>query len=135
MPRQALDNNRGFGALLAVLILGVVMTSIAVYMVLLGIDTSRTGLELENSAKAKALSVACAEEGLTKIRESIIFTGTGTLTIGDGSCTYTVINTGGTTRTITSTGTVGSEIRKSKVMISHINPTISSIYWQELADF
>jgi len=135
MHLPALGNNRGFGALIAVLVLGAIVTSVAAYMILIGIDISRTGVALEASAKAKALSAACVEEGIEKIRESIVFAGSGSLIIGDGSCSYTVTNTGGTNRTITSTGTVGDLVRKSKATINGINPTINVASWQELADF
>ena len=89
---------------------------------------------MEQSNQAKALANACAEEALQQIRDSTPFTGTGNLTLGQGSCNYTVTSGGGQNRTIASTGTVGSIVRKVKTTIDKINPGINITSWQEVAD-
>lgn len=81
-----------------------------------------------------ALAQACAEEGLQQIRDNTAYTGTGTLTLGAGSCSYTVANTGGTTRTVVTSGTVGTVVRKVSVAISGYSPRIVVTLWQEVAN-
>ena len=129
------NSNTGYVALITVLVIGAVGTAIAVSVILLGLGSSRTSFALEQSNQAKALANACAEEALQQIRDSISFSGTGNLTLGQGTCTYTVTNDGAQNRTVTSSGTVGTTIRKVKITLDQINPTINITSWQELADF
>lgn len=126
---------RGYVTLLSVLILGAVGLALVVSALQLGISSSRAAFALEQSNQAKALANACAEEAMGQIRGSNSFSGTFALTFSTGSCTYTVTNTGGQTRTITATGTVGTMVRKVRVTIDKITPSINVTSWQEVADF
>jgi len=122
--------------------------SITVSLLLLGLGASRTSFSTEQSYQANSLANACAEEALVKIYESMImpdpvpdpvpvltpYTGNGSLTMGQGTCSYSVTNAGGNTRKITSTGTVGTVIRKAQVLTSTLNPVVVSS-WKEVADF
>lgn len=125
----------GFATLVSVLLVGVLGLAISVSLLLLGLSSSRTSFTQEQSYQTKALADACAEEALEQIRDSTPFTGSGTLTLGQGSCSYTVTSQGGANRTITSVGTVSSMTRRTRVILDQINPTINITSWQELADF
>lgn len=128
--------SKGFITLISVLVVGAVGVAITLSVILLGLGSSRTSFALEQSNQAKALANACAEEALQQIKDSTPFTSTGTsLTLGQGTCTYTVTNDGAQNRTITAIGTVGMIIRKSKILISQISPSITVTSWQEVADF
>lgn len=110
---------------------GVVVSS----LILLGLGFSKSSLALDQSNQAKALANACAEEALEKIYESIPFSGSATLNLGSGSCSYTVTKLTAQNRTITSSGTVGTIIRKISIAIDKITPSINVTSWQEVADF
>lgn len=125
---------RGFITLISVLVVGAVGVAIAFSLLLLGVGNARTSFAIEQSNQAKVLANACAEEALQQIRDSTPFTGSGNLTLGQGTCTYTVTSQSGQNRTITSSGTVGTIIRKVKIIIDKINPAIQAVSWQEVAD-
>ena len=125
------NNNAGYVTLISVLVVGAVGVVIALSLILLGSGASRTSFALQQSAQAKGLANACAEEALEQIRESTAFTGSGNLTLGQGTCSYTVTNTGGTNRTVTTSGTVGTIVRKLTIIITAINPLIIVSSWQE----
>ncbi len=125
----------GYIALITVLVTGAVGVAIATSLLLLGLGSSRTSFSLEQSNQAKALANACSEEALQQIRDSTPFTGTGNLTLGQGTCSYTVTSGGGQNRTITSSGIVGTIVRKVKIIIDKITPNINVTSWQEVADF
>lgn len=126
---------KGFTTLVSVLLVGVLGLAISVSLLLLGLASSRTSFAQEQSYQAKALADACAEEALQQIHDSTPFTGSGSLTLGQGSCTYTVTSQGGSNRTITAVGTVSSMTRRVRVIIDSINPAINVTSWQEVADF
>ena len=128
-------NKKGYVALITVLISGAIGVAIATSLLLLGLGSSRTSFALEQSNQAKALANACSEEALQQIRDSTPFTGTGSLTLGQGTCGYTVANDGGEIRTVTASGTVGTVVRKIKIIVNTINPAINLTSWQEVADF
>ncbi len=122
----------GYVTLIAVLIIGAVGVAIATSLLLLGLGSSRTSFALQQSNQAKGLANACMEEALQQINGSIPFSGTGTLTIGQGTCTYTVTKLTGQNRTVAATGTVGSIVRKVNVSIDKISPNIHITSWQEV---
>lgn len=122
-------------ALLSVIIVGAIATAIAVTFTLLGIGLSATSFAQEQAGQARGLANACLEEGLQQIRSSTPYTGSGSLNIGQGTCTYTVSNLGGSNRLVIASSTVGTIIRKVKTNVTAINPTIVTNSWLEVADF
>jgi hypothetical protein len=126
------NNTQGFAVLLSVLILAAVGVAIATSLLYLSVGTSQTALATQESAESNALANACAEEALQKLVTSSAFTGTGALTLGQGTCSYTVA-VSGTNDSIKSIGTVGITVRKAEIIIAIPQLTISS--WQEVSDF
>lgn len=127
-----LNQKGGYVTLLSVLVVGAIGIAVTSSLLLLGLSSSRTSLNYQQMYQAKNLANLCAEEGLEKIRENSLFTGLGNLTLGQGTCTYNVINSGGNSRTINTTGTVQTIIRESVVNISAIDPLIIISSWQEI---
>lgn len=128
-------NQDGFIILISILVVGAIGVAITISLILLGLGSSRTSFAVEQSNQAKALVNACAEEALQQIRDFLPFTGSGSLTLGQGSCSYTVTSQGVQNRTIIASGTVGTIIRKVRITINKINPTIVATSWQEVDGF
>ncbi len=126
---------RGYITLVSVLVVGAVGAAIATSLILLGLSSSRTSFALEQSDQAKALADACVEEALRVIRDNSSYTGTDGFSLGQGTCSYTVTDLGGENRELESTGTVGTVVRKAEINIDTINPQLSILSWEELADF
>lgn len=122
----------GYVALLTVLITGAAATAIALALLASGTDSQRTVLVIQQSAQARSLASACGEEGLQQIHDNTAFTGTNNLSLGQGACSYTVANTGGSTRTVDATGTVGNIVRKVKIYVTIGASSISITSWQEV---
>jgi len=127
--------NKGYATLITLLVVAAVGVTIAISLTLLGIGASKSSFAIEQSNQSKALSNACLESALQEIRNSTPFAGSATINLGQGTCTYTVTNTGGTNRNIIASSTVGRVVRKVEVNIDQINPDINIISWQEVADF
>lgn len=125
----------GYVTLIAVLLIGTVGSAIALSILVLSIGAGRNSLLDEQSAAARALADSCIEEAMRMIDGTTNFAGSGSLTFGLGSCSYTVVKLTGANRSITSTGTVGTVVRKVTASIDKINPNIHLTSWQEVADF
>ncbi|MEK7122245.1 MAG: hypothetical protein AAB855_00145 [Patescibacteria group bacterium] len=125
---------KGFATLITILIVSAAGLAIVISLLLLGIGSGRTSFAYEQSLQARWLAVACVEEALQQIRASTPFTGNGNLALGQGTCTYSVTSQGGQNRTIDAIGTVGTIVRKVKVMLDKINPAVNVTSWQEVAD-
>jgi hypothetical protein len=131
-PNQRHKAQRGFTTLVSVLILTAIGVVAAQTLLLLGLASSRSSLELEQSNQAKAFANACSEQALQLIRNSPAIPAPLNLTLGFGTCTATVSGNG-QQRTINATGTVKTITRKVTVQVSRRVPiAISS--WQEVAD-
>lgn len=124
---------QGYIALMAILVVGSAATAIGLTLLLTGADSQRSTLVTQRAAQARSLATACAEEALQQIHDSSSFTGGTTLNLGQGSCTYTVTNTGGSDRSISATGTVGDVVRKLQVYATIGASSISITSWQEVS--
>lgn len=110
-------------------------TVIGSSLILLGIGATQTSQAVSDANEAAALADACAEDALQRLRLDNATTGTSNLTLGNGTCTYTITNSGGSNRDIEATGTVNDVIRKVAVNIDQLSPIINISSWQEVADF
>lgn len=132
MPAYETTKTRGYVALVSVLIVGAIGVAVVTGVILLGLSWSRTSLALEQAFQAKTLADACAEDALQQIKDSIPFSGNGTLTLGQGSCAYTVTNDGAQNRSLVSVGMVGTVIRRVAATLDKISPSINITSWQEV---
>lgn len=132
--RTAAITQGGYVALIAILIVGAVSTTIALALLMNGVDSQRAVLVTQRSVQARNGAVACAEEALQEMHDNTTYVGTDTLTVGQASCTYTVTNTGGAARTIDVTATAGSVVRKIKIYATIGGTNISITSWQEVND-
>jgi len=130
--RSNLGPRDGYIALITVIVVGAVGVAVGVSLLLLGLSSSRTGFAVEQSAKARSLANACAENALQLIHDSVPYTGTANLSLDDGTCSSTVTAGVGQNRTIVVTGTVGTVIRKINISVTQITPTISVSSWLEI---
>lgn len=124
---------KGFVSLISVLILGAVGLAVVVSLIQMGLGSSRTSFATEQSLQARSLADTCGEQGLEQIRENTSYTGTTNVTLGSGTCSYTVTNTGGTTRSLTAVGTVGTIVRHLTITVATVSP-VTLMSWQEVAN-
>lgn len=129
----ARDTQSGYVALLTVLIVGAVAVAAALVLVATSADSQRTALIAQQSKQARSLAVACGEEGLQAIRENIYYTGTASLTLGQGTCNYTIASTAISTRTITVVATVNNTSRKIQINVTIGTSNISITSWQDVS--
>jgi hypothetical protein len=128
------QQQHGFIALIAVLVVGAAATAIGVGMLLVGTDNQRLTFVAQTGAQARQLATACAEESLQIINSNTFYTGTGTLTLSGNTCTYTVTNTGGNNRVIAVVATVQNSTKKLKLYATIGASNINVTSWQEVAD-
>ncbi len=124
----------GYITLISVLVVGAVGVAVTLSIILLGLGSSKTSFAVEQSDQAKAIANACAEEALQQIRDSSSFVGSGNLTVGQGTCGYSVSSQGGENRTVIASGIVGTIVRKITIVINSINPLIRVTSWQEVSN-
>ena len=136
MRARQFDNKSGFIALLAVLFLAAIGTGAGISLLILGLTSSQSSFSFESSFRARMLANACAEEALERLRESIYYTGNEVINFSLGSCQImTISGTGNLNRTVQTTGSFGTVVRKVKVITTRIHPQILVTSWQEVADF
>ena len=131
MNNIAKQNQRGFSTLLIVILLGGVALSLTLALSTSSVWSIRGSIDSKTSNITKSLVNACAEIALEAMRENNSYTGTSNVLLNNNTCSYTVANTGGTTRSVIISGTVAGITRKINITTSSFNPiTISS--WLEV---
>jgi hypothetical protein len=128
-----MENESGYIALLAVLIVGAAALAIGIVLLTTSIDSQRNALVTQQSKQARSLAVACGQEALQAIHDNTAYTGTNNVSLGQGSCSYTVANTGGSNRTITVSAVVNSINRKILIYATIGSSNISVTSWQEVS--
>lgn len=86
--------NKGFAALLAVIIIGAAALIIALNSSLLGLGELDLGYTSQKGDEAFSIADGCMEEALRRLRIAPTLAGTFTPTISNGSCTFTIVNPG-----------------------------------------
>lgn len=135
MKHASNQYQQGYIALLAVLVVGAASTAIALGLLLTGTDSQRVNLVVRRTAQARQLAHACAEEALQALHADNSLTGTASLSLSSGTCTYTVVNTGGQTRRVDASSNVNSIIQRVRVNVTIGSLNISITSWQEVAIF
>jgi hypothetical protein len=129
---RRIRSEAGYIALITVLVVGAAAAAIALALLLGGTDSQRSTLIEQQSAQARSLANACAEEAMQQIHDNIAYAGSNTLTLGQGGCTYSVTMQTGITRSITVSGTVGNVVRKIQAYATIGSTSISITSWQEV---
>lgn len=131
----AKKKQKGYAAILLVIIFTGVVSTLVIFSVNLSISLTSLAASLRRSEQARYLADTCAETALQVVWGNSGYTGTGSLSLFDGGCDYRVTNTGGNTREVQATGTVGSIIRKVRVRAVATGGQIGVSSWREVADF
>lgn len=124
------NNQKGYIALIAVLIVVVATLAISLSLNLLSIGETQSGLLKQQSAQSFELADSCLEEALLKLKSDDAYTG-GSLNIEQGSCTITVVSQG-QNRIVTAESDVNNIKKKLEARVRVSGNTIVFDYWQEL---
>jgi hypothetical protein len=139
MKRQRINDSNGYIVLITVLVLGVIVSTIAAYLLLAGSSASITSLAVESGIESKAAAIGCADLALDTIEAAPTLTtpsnGSSTLNATTGeACTYAI---SGTTPsyTILSTGTVSMNgniyYYHMTIVTSQTTPSVKVLSWQD----
>jgi hypothetical protein len=130
------NNQKGYIALISVIIISALVILIASSANLLSISESDMGLQENQAWEAFYLATACAEDSLMKLKDDLNYEGNETLTFDNGSCTVEPLKGAGKkNRIIRVSGTAFNQTRKIEIEISSIKPDMEIKYWQQVADF
>lgn len=123
---------RGFVLLSATIVVAAVSLAAAVSAIALGAGSARTSGAAASSASSRALADACTEIALGRLWEDASFLGTGSATVGSGTCDYEVVSFGGDVREVTGTGTMGTFVRRVRATTNALSPLIELSDWSEI---
>lgn len=126
MNNKNFNKQRGYIALIALLIVAAAGLTIGIAVSLRGIEEVQISYAGSQAAKARSLANACLEDGLEHLRNN--WTNySGSLSIGSNFCIIdTVVN--GSSATLTAIGTV--DIYSQKIQIQ-VDNTLEVVFWQE----
>lgn len=125
------DMQKGFIALVSLLIISAVALSIAVSIVIIGVGEADVAFSTRQGNEATQIAQSCVEEALFRLRGNNGYVG-GSLSVGNGSCTITVSGT--TTKTITATATLSGPPSYQKQIVATAKQAGYSVViqtWQE----
>ncbi|MEK9152193.1 MAG: hypothetical protein AAB692_02410 [Patescibacteria group bacterium] len=129
-------HDRGFIALISVIISGALALALAIGLSSRSIGEMQMSLGQQQSHRALALADLCAERALMKLASVLDYAGNETVTIAAGSCSIgPVSGTGNLNRVIEAQSAVSGFTRKVKVTVTRVSPVTQISAWNEVADF
>jgi hypothetical protein len=124
----------GYIALMSVIILGALGSSVMISLIHQSVITAKTDFETQNGIQAKILATACAEEALQTIVETGTSSWSDSLLMGNGTCLYSISKVSQNTH-ISATGLHASSTQRVLVILSTTSPTLVISSWQDSTDF
>ena len=122
---------KGYIALVSVIIIVALLILVAAAAAFYGIGEVYMGFKKSQGEESFYLSAACAEEALTKLKESLNYGGNETLTSDSGNCTILPIEgSGNEDRIVKTIGRVGGAIRKIRIGVKKVNLDMEINSWQ-----
>lgn len=121
---------QGYVLLLSVLVIGAVSLTIALALLASGVDGQRATDIYQRSQQARALADGCAEEALQRLHDNTAYSGSGSLTLGNGTCTFSVSPGAPGTATIGATGIVKGVMRAERVSVQITSVGLTIAAWQ-----
>ncbi|MDP3971227.1 MAG: hypothetical protein Q8P90_06095 [bacterium] len=128
-----LFDHSGAAALIAIVIIASVTTTIALSISLLGIGELDLSYSAGETESAIVLADSCTEEVLRRLRYDenwAVGAGTQVLSIGGNSCTITVTSDGGTERAINSIGNISDYYATVEAVTVVSGGDVSLTSWQ-----
>ena len=132
---NGVKNERGYIALISILIIGGLILMISVGVSLRSIGEMNMSLEEEKAHRALALADLCAEVGLMKIASILNYVGNESIIVAGESCDILPVEGGGNSKTLKIKSAIAGYTRKLKVSVSQISPAMIISSWEEVADF
>jgi len=138
VPRFVIDHNMtkrtGFVALLSMLIISAVATTIAVGLLLRSIGENQMAITNDLSQRAQLAATSCAEYGLQQLGNSNSYAGNATLTVDSGDTCHIGIpgGSGNTSRTLVTTSTILDVTQTINIRITSLRPQLKISSWQDV---
>ena len=130
------QKNKGFIALVSVLIVGALILTVSVGASLRSIDETTISLGEQESNRALSMANLCAEQALLKLTTIPNYVGNESINVDGQSCDIlTVGGVGNTERIIQTQSTVANYTKKIKIDIDQISPTTTISSWVQVSDF
>ena len=126
----------GFVALVTVLVISAIMLTLGLFTSAAAINEMMAGFSWDQAERALQITDACVDEAVFRLKSDSSYTG-GTLSVNGGTCTSSVTGSG-STRTVTSTGTLGDFTKKisaTATFVTNIAGTANTVdltHWEEI---
>ncbi len=129
--RSTKKGEKGYIALISVLIAGGLLLLVGVGSALRGVDALNAVSGEESSFRARLLADACAEEALMKLKSNLGYNGIETIIVeGNETCrVLSVLGTGNLDRVILTQGVDVDYVRNVRVDVARVNPALVVRTW------
>ncbi len=132
------NKQKGYIALVSVILVSVIGIAISVSLVLLSLAHSQNSFVSEQATQANVLAESCVEVALLNLQQDQNYSGNETVTVGADNCQVEPITVNGSVYTVNTQAQVGSVVKKIFVQAELTSGTPVSILidsWKSVADF
>jgi len=124
---------KGYVMLTTVMLIAAVAALIIPFSLMASAQNSQIEAVKTQAAQARYLALACAERALDRLKNSLLYAGSETISWPEGSCQILPLGgLGNTNRSIQTSGSVGSVIQKVEVEVTLVNPLMQVASYLEV---
>ena len=136
LPHVLSTTHRGFGTLLAMIVISGVTVSLGLALLHRGITRSQQSLALEHAAQAQLAAGHCAEEALSRLVRVFEYAGNETLVSDTVLCTiHPISGSGNTNRIVDVESTVATYTTRLRVTVAEVSPVLRITSFVPVATF
>lgn len=115
--------------------MGAITTTIALSLLFIGIEENRSSLSMAHSMAARESALACTEHALVHIVQTANVDESGSMPVGENTCSYQIVASGVDQGRVESQSEVGAVVHKVKVEYTIVSSTLSVHSWADVVDF
>ena len=140
MNQLSQDHESGYIVLITVLVLGLVVTTVAMFLLITGTDATIASAGVESGAEAKAAAEACTQLALRAIQQDPLLAspsnGSSTIDPAIGQeCNYSITGTS-PNYTVNAVGivrhTTDNYTQRIEVILDQVSPSLHVASWQDI---
>ncbi len=130
------NKQKGYVALVSVLIVSALSLAVSIGVSMRSISGAHMGLSYKRSHQAHILATSCVYEALTALERDLEYAGNEDIIIEDKTChVYTIEGEGNEDRVVKIEASVDGFVKKIRVEVLRISPTMQIASWKHVVDF
>jgi hypothetical protein len=125
------NKKNGYISLLSVIAISSLAVLVIASVIMIAVDSSLIGSSMLKAKQSQALNDACGEQALLELKKDNDYEGSGSISLSQGECSYTVSSINEDEKIIDVSSSAGNVVSHSQIKTISVYPEITIDYWKK----